>query len=100
MTEITSTLIDNIFCNQLLSSDRMINGLLCTDISDHFPVFSIGNLPEFESELELDLYYRPVTIKGKEKFLELINSLDWQRVTSCRDAQQAYIQMHDMIVSS
>ena len=39
ITESTSTLIDNIFTNNF--NDAHISGIFYTDVSDHFPVFSI-----------------------------------------------------------
>ena len=42
ITDITATLIDNIFMNEL--QFQVNSGLLITDISDHVPVFAIcGN---------------------------------------------------------
>ena len=43
VTNHSATLIDNIFRNNYNVSDRSIQGILYTDISDHFPVFYIHN---------------------------------------------------------
>ena len=40
VTDTTATLIDNIFTNNL--NDHALNGILTTDISDHFSVFHIS----------------------------------------------------------
>ena len=40
VTDSSSTLIDNIFCNQLISHN---SGVIYNDISDHFPIFSAFN---------------------------------------------------------
>ena len=38
----TSSLIDNIFCNDIIEN-VLFNGILYTDVSDHLPIFSIIN---------------------------------------------------------
>ena len=43
VTNRSATLIDNIFRNNNNVSDRSIQGIPYTDISDHFPVFYINN---------------------------------------------------------
>ena len=40
VTSTTATLIDNIFCNDINNS-QLVNGILHTDISEHYPIFSI-----------------------------------------------------------
>ena len=40
-TEETSTLIDNIFCDNIKENLNTISGNLYTDISDHFLIFYI-----------------------------------------------------------
>ncbi len=41
VTRSSASLIDNIFTNDLFDTDKILNGILYTDISDHFPVFHI-----------------------------------------------------------
>ena len=41
VTDKTTTLINNIFCNNMVDTS-MFNGIFYTDITDHFPVFSIS----------------------------------------------------------
>ena len=41
ITNSTATLIDNIFCNDISTTDKF-NGILFTEITDHFPVFTIN----------------------------------------------------------
>ena len=42
VTSNTATLIDNIFCNNIMKEEA-ISGILYTDISDHYPVFYIDH---------------------------------------------------------
>ena len=43
VTAKSASLIDNIFCNSDVNNDNVFNGILYTDISDHFPIFHIDN---------------------------------------------------------
>ena len=100
ITEYSATLIDNIFCNQLAFSGNIKSGILCTDISDHFPVFSIFNKSVDNPIIEEHVFHRPVTQKGKQKFVNKIRSLEWQSVFSEHDAQQAFSKIQSMIQSA
>ena len=42
VTSHSETLIDNIFCNNILNA-QALSGILYTDISDHYPIFYIGH---------------------------------------------------------
>ena len=41
VTKKSATLIDNIFCNSLFTTQKILSGILFTDLSDHFPVFML-----------------------------------------------------------
>ena len=43
VTAKSASLIDNIFCNNDVNNDDVFNGILYTDISDHFPILHIDN---------------------------------------------------------
>ena len=43
VTAKSASLIDNIFCNNDVNNDDVFNGILYTDISDHFPIFHIDD---------------------------------------------------------
>ena len=36
-----STLIDNIYTNYQLNSEVCTSGIICSDITDHFPIFTM-----------------------------------------------------------
>ena len=44
ITANSATLIDNIFTNNLENLNDSLNGVLITDISDHFPIFHINRI--------------------------------------------------------
>ena len=41
VTSHSATLIDNIFCNDIITNNNVLTGILYTDITDHFPIFYI-----------------------------------------------------------
>ena len=43
VTTKSATLIDNIFFNGIVEGSSMFNGILYTDVSDHFPIFHINS---------------------------------------------------------
>ena len=43
VTQSSATAIDNIFTNDIDAIENGCHGILVTDISDHFPIFHIGN---------------------------------------------------------
>ena len=95
VTEYSSTLIDNIFSNSPQHLNSSINGILCTDISDHFPVFSIINNNVDSADQSFPC--RSITFKGKQKFRKLVSEIDWNLVVNESDASRAFQKMHSMI---
>ena len=49
-TKTTATLIDNIFTNNYNVNDLLLQGLLITDISDHYAIFHILDKPWLETD--------------------------------------------------
>ena len=91
ITTKTATLIDNIFCNDLITDDSGLAGILYTDISDHFPVFYINhsygtkdNPKYFQKKL-----YSQTNIEA------CVRDKDWSDVLSCNDPQSAYTAFHN-----
>ena len=65
VTESTSTLIDNIFINDI--SQTCTNGILYTDLTDHYPVFTL-NYSQHELHSELYKAHRDYSDANKCKF--------------------------------
>ena len=68
ITPISATLIDNIFTNNVSDFESSLNGILVTDISDHFPIFHINYSyisDEADSFMVLRVYNEKKIILGK-----------------------------------
>ena len=77
----SATLIDNILCNDITNTD-MVNGILYTDISDHFPVFCIDSKKERTCTDNPLTQTRIYSERSINKFKEYLNEVDWSEVTA------------------
>ena len=65
ITEYSATLIDNIFSNNF--NEKISNGLLINDISDHLPVFSVTK------ECKILFVQLSICLKGIQRLMLLVN---------------------------
>ena len=87
ITEQSSTLIDNIFVNNY--NDNTFQGLLFTDISDHFPVFIINKKIKCEN-INKTLISRDYCQNNIKHFLERIQQVSWDTGMNVDDTELAY----------
>ena len=94
----SATLIDNIFCNNTNDKD-IINGIFYTDISDHFPIFSINvNIKVVEETcLPKSRKYTSVNI---EKFKINIKNKNMLTVLESTDCQEAFSKFHSIFLKT
>ena len=88
VTEQTATLIDNIFCNDIQNSVHK-NGILCNDITDHYPIFCINRGFQTTSEPRY-FQIRAMTQKNKTNFIEKISNVDWSMIMRSDDARASF----------
>lgn len=94
----SATLIDNIFFNDFMKV-CCEQGVLVTDISDHFPIFC-----RFQS------FYKncPRVVRKRHalgernisRFKEYLNDVDWSEIINCNDCQLAYTRFHNLIIAA
>ena len=92
----SATLIDNIFTNDL-ELNGLLNGVLFTDISDHFPIFCI--------KMNLDHYQSPSIVKIRKissinilKFQEYISAVNWENLYNIVEANEAFTTFSETFV--
>jgi hypothetical protein len=83
----SATLIDNIFHNGI--DNRNFNGILYTDLSDHFPVFSISRKCKITSESQ-NLCFRNMSYHNIEKFINKLRGFDWSFVKDDTNGKSAF----------
>ena len=89
VTQKNATLIDNIFTNNVSSTDHYLNGILLNDITDHFPVYHITN-KTIQSYETICIHRRKMNDYCKQEFLNNLNTCDWSYVMDTDNAQEAY----------
>ena len=94
ITHQSATLIDNIFSNDIVNTGHF-NGVLCCDISDHYPVFSCN--------LGTCLRTTPAFVKSRHfnntsvgEFKERLGNTDWANVLDNNDAAEAFTQFYEV----
>ena len=88
ITKYTGTLIDNIFCNDVITKDAY-TGILYTDISDHFPIFYIDYTKSITVKDQF-ISRRTYSNQNTVKFINELDNLNWGDIYSCNDAQTSY----------
>ena len=85
ITSHTATLIDHIYTNTV---NRLISGILTTDISDHLPVFCMADIPLKKDNKQI--YFRLNFSKfNSESYLQDIYAIDWNAITDqCSDLHE------------
>ena len=96
-TKTTVTLIDNIFTNNYNVNDLLLQGLLITDISDHYAIFHIWD----KNCLETDKYQliRLTNESRMVRYKENINSIDWTALDQYNSCEVYFTHFFNKIKS-
>jgi len=94
----SATIIDNIFTNDILCNEDQTQGVLFTDVTDHFPVFVISN-HEVKTDVCETRMKRCINANNISKFKQSLEHIDWNAVTCQEDAQLAYTTFSNIVVS-
>ena len=99
ITASTASLIDNIFTNNQSESLRSKQGILLTDITDHFPIFHIikDSTSATINSNELSIVKRLFTANNKQIFQEAISKVDWGSINMIPNAQEAFTAFHEKL---
>ena len=91
VTKNKASLIDNIFCNDISSTEKL-NGILCTEISDHYPEFTIN----YKAETKNEHFYkaRVYSSKNIKTFTSKLIKCDWKLVLDNNDGKAAFSDFH------
>ena len=95
VTKSSATIIDNIFSNESAASINSSQGILVTDISDHFPVFHISKCFNDPDE-KIFVTKRSFTEKNKDKFVAELGRIDWEGLLEIQDAQMVFSRFHKL----
>jgi len=87
-----ATLIDNIFCNDL--SNKHMNGILFTDITDHFPVFCINDKFKIKTVSKF-IKSRNISEISIKAFGNDLLSTSWAHITENNNGPEAFRLFYD-----
>ena len=100
ITDNTATLIDNIFTN-FSPNKKGVAGILCTDITDHLPIFYIDQGVKVTERFEkVPLLQRQYSTKNKIRFHEELGNVNWTEVFESNDAQLSYTKFFNSFKTS
>ena len=86
VTQTTATLIDHVLTNNFDVWGKHRQGILCTDISDHYAVFHInGNTMCKSKDCLSPTVKRDLSHRNVQKFIDEMQKVDWQIITEIRD---------------
>ena len=93
VTNNTATLIDNIFTNDHYNLAHSTQGILVTDISDHYPIFYINESIK-ETEKEIWINKRKYTNQNKTNFTSDLSSIDWIEICKDKNTNDSFEIFH------
>ena len=93
-----ATLIENIFTNNLENLNNSLNGVLITDISDHFPIFHINRICHVK-ELDVFMYKRIYNMNNKQAFMQELQEIDWCELCSASGTQESFDLFHNRLTA-
>ena len=97
VTKNTATLIDHILTNNFDVSTNHKQGIICSDIYDHYAIF---HMSEHQKASESEPNYvvsRDMRHQNIVRFSEEIKGINWDNVVDKRNAQEAYSAFHEII---
>ena len=90
ITQNSATIIDNIFTNNIGESECGHNGILVTDISDHFPIFHIWKHTQIAQSDDTYISSRNYPHVNKLSFQQVLSEIDWSEMYGLSDTQSAF----------
>lgn len=94
----SGTLLDNIFHNDLACNLDLTQGILYTDITDHFPVFVIVQSDISEND-KISVTKRIFNSTNITTFQNLMHETNWTNMLSSEDMQTAFSSFLEKIQS-
>ena len=96
-TATSATLIDNVFTNYLENCNESFQGILVTDVTDHYPVFHI-NCQITSHESDVFIFKRSYSVKNKNAFLDAIRRTDWNEIYNNSGTQKCFDLFHGKFI--
>ena len=99
VTETTATLIDHILTNNIDIASDHLQGILCTDISDHYAIFHIAGNNKYDATNSRDVrLIRDIRQGNINKFINEMQLVEWDSSTNKTDTQASYSELHRIFI--
>ena len=96
VTEQSATLIDHIITNDFVDKS-LYQGVLLTEITDHYPVFSITHATLNNHQASEYIVFRNLKKENYDKFQHCISEMDWTTVMNSSSCEPAFNLFHEKI---
>ena len=96
ITNHTATIIDHIYTNNYNVDSKLLQGILITDVSDHFAIFHITINESKQETCDEPELIRQVNERNLAKYDNDIRNVNWSNVYECSDAQTAFTKFVDI----
>ena len=97
VTASTATFIDNILTNDVDDIVHSDQGILVTDVTDHYPVFHIHRIPTVQ-EVEVYMMKRIFSVKNKHAFTQSIAETDWSEIYNVTSTEISFTAFHKKLM--
>ena len=97
VTDHSATLIDHIMTNNFKPSLSLYQGILLTDVSDHYPIFHIVKFNDTTSNENEFILKRNMSAKNFELFHQLISRTNWSDTLNKTECQSSFSAFHNEI---
>ena len=94
VTNTSATLLDNIYTNIPITTENCMSGILCSDFSDHFSIFSMFNEIKFQNAQSKVITKRNFSSCYIDKFANALTNYDWSPLLDFSDLQEAFTYFH------
>ena len=89
VTKSSATVIDHILTNTIIDS-HIQSGIIKTDISDHFAVFSLIKTNFKQTNIKKTIIKRDINEDSMKYFKAIFNSIDWDLLTQTLSTNDSY----------
>ena len=93
-TNRTATLIDNILTNNISDTHSQHQGLIYTDLTDHYPLFHINTSMQDMTVPIKYIWKRKINARSITLFINSCKEIYWSSVNLFNSAQEAYSWFH------
>ena len=98
VTANSTTIIDHVYCNEIHNS-RLFNGILITEITEHYPIFCINISHEMHVK-PTHCSKRSLTEKNIRIFIQKIQRRDWDDILSMQNIDDAFNIFYDYFIKT